>query len=122
LFSENFIQIIFPFEEGYNELDNKINKSKKAQVEAQVEAQVVLKILELLQTNNLSSKEIALKLGHKVLSGNLRRILPVLRNQEYIEYTLPNKPASRLQKYRLTQKGTELLKKILKKDKALNNK
>lgn len=79
-----------------------------AQVGAQVPAQVDLKILTACASNPLSSAEIAAALGHKQLSGNLRKALPRLRDAQLLEYTIPEKPNSRLQKYRLTAKGRQL--------------
>ena len=76
-----------------------------AQVKAQVKAQVEVKILQACAVTPLSSAEIAKKLGHKALSGNVRRALPSLRKNGLLEYTIPGKPNSRLQKYRLTEKG-----------------
>lgn len=81
-----------------------------AQVEAQVEAQVDRDILNACVKGPLSSAEIATALGHKQLSGNLRKALPRLKNAGLVEYTIPDKPTSRLQKYRLTEKGRNLLK------------
>jgi len=76
-----------------------------AQVEAQVEAQVDLDILAVCAEYPRSSSEITTALGHKKLSGNLRKALPRLRKAGLLEYTIPDKPSSRLQKYRLTLKG-----------------
>ena len=80
------------------------------QVEAQVEAQVELRILKACSNEPLSSGEIAQVLGHRKLSGNIRKALPSLREKGLLEYTLPDKPHSRLQKYRLTEKGKRSLK------------
>ena len=72
-------------------------------------AQVDLRILEACSKRSLSSAEIAAALGHKLLSGNLRKALPYLRNTGLLQYTIPEKPNSRLQQYRLTAKGMALL-------------
>jgi hypothetical protein len=77
--------------------------------EAQVEAQVDIDILKACALQPLSSREIATVLGHKQLSGNMRKALPRLKNTGLLEYTIPDKPNSRLQKYRLTTKGQALL-------------
>jgi len=41
----------------------------------------------------------------------INRAVKELLNKKLIEYTLPEKPNSRLQKYRLTEKGRQLVKK-----------
>ncbi len=72
-------------------------------------AQVHLLILSTCSTSPLSSAEIANALGHKQLSGNLRKAIPQLRIAGLLQYTIPEKPNSRLQRYRLTAKGRALL-------------
>lgn len=57
----------------------------------------------------MSKSEISANLGHKDVSGRLNTVIRVLLDDQTIEMTLPGKPNSRLQKYRLTNKGAELL-------------
>lgn len=87
----------------------KQSEQGEAQVGAQVEAQVDLDILRACATRPLSSAEIATALGHKQLSGNVRKALPRLKKATLLEYTIPSKPNSRLQKYRLTPTGRAAL-------------
>jgi ATP-dependent DNA helicase RecG len=84
----------------------------RAQSEAQSRAQSGAqsdRILDAISDTPLSSQEIALVLDLETKSGALKRTLKQLLTQELIEYTLPDKPHSRLQKYRLTDKGRALL-------------
>ena len=66
------------------------------------------RILFALSDTPLSSQEIALVMDLETKSGALKRSLKQLLAQELIEYTLPDKPNSRLQKYRLTEKGKRM--------------
>ena len=87
-------------------------------VRAQVEAQVNRRILLACAETPLSSAEIAAALGHKQLSGNLRKVLPELRKAGFIEYTIPDKPRSSKQKYRLTDVGKRLLESMQENSRA----
>jgi len=68
------------------------------------------RVLALLKTQALSKAEISTHLGQKEVSGQLNKVIRSLIAQGLIEYTLPDKPNSRLQKYRLTQAGERALK------------
>jgi len=59
------------------------------------------KILSLLQKGPLSKGEISKKLGHHQISGAVKKALVRLINEEQIIHTIPEKPNSRLQKYKL---------------------
>ncbi len=48
--------------------------------------------------------EISANLGQKEVSGQLNKVIRALMDQGLIEYTLPDEPNSRLQKYRLTSR------------------
>jgi len=47
--------------------------------------------------------------GLETKTGAFKRVIRGLLENQLIEYTLPDKPNSRLQKYRLTIKGREVL-------------
>lgn len=58
-------------------------------------------ILRIFQGGPLSKSEISQALGHKHISGGLKKALNSLMKQERITLTIPEKPNSRLQKYQL---------------------
>ena len=97
--------------EAQDEMRTEVNKEaqeraqNEAQHEVRVKGQVDAHILAVCFPTPLSSAEIAAALGHKQLSGNLRKALPRLRDAGLLEYTIPESPNSRLQRYRLTKKG-----------------
>jgi ATP-dependent DNA helicase RecG len=64
-----------------------------------------MRVLTALASGPLSKKELSARLGHKDISGQLNKIIRLLLAAQNIEQTIPDKPASRLQKYRLTDKG-----------------
>ena len=67
------------------------------------------RVLGLLADGPLSKSELSSRLGQKEVSGHLNQVIRVLLADQTVEYTRPEKPTSRLQKYRLTDKGAALL-------------
>ena len=64
-----------------------------------------LRVLALLAAEPLSRSGIAGVLGHQSMSAGLNRVIHRLLRDGRIAYTVPAKPNSRLQKYRITQAG-----------------
>ena len=63
------------------------------------------RVLDLLVDGSMSKAELSRGLGQKQVSGPLHEAVRRLIANRMIEYMLPDKPRSRLQKYRLTEKG-----------------
>ena len=61
-------------------------------------------MLSLLAGRPMSKAELSKNLGQKEISGQLNKVVRLLMADRMIEYTLPDKHRSRLQKYRLTAK------------------
>jgi predicted HTH transcriptional regulator len=83
-----------------------------AQPESQPELQpesMELRILRLLSGKPLGKADLSTAMGQKAISGQLNKVIRVLVGDQTIEPTIPEKPTSRLQKYRLTDKGRALL-------------
>ncbi len=77
---------------------------KRAQSGAQSES-----ILGALKSKPLSSSEVSAVLNLDSKSGSFKRSIKELLHQKQIDYTIPEKPGSRLQKYSLTTKGIKHL-------------
>ncbi len=58
-------------------------------------------VLNFLQKGPLSKAEISRNLGHKHISGGLKKAICNLLEKGIITYTIPEKFNSRLQKYKL---------------------
>ncbi len=67
---------------------------------ARPESDLAFRILETLRESPKSKSEIAKSLGHKSISGAMKKTIAMLLKDDLIAYTLPDKPQSRLQKYR----------------------
>ena len=73
--------------------------------ESGVESKMALRILNLLEERPLSKAEIAKAIGKKKPTRYLNDLMKKLLQYRQVEYTIPEKPNSRLQKYKLTAKG-----------------
>ena len=73
-----------------------------------------MRVLTACQREPLKSLEIQETVGIKHRETFQRNYLDILLNQGWLERTIPDKPTSRLQKYRLTAKGLAKLKRLEK--------
>lgn len=64
-------------------------------------------IIAALAYKSLSMNELVVELGLKSKTGSLKRSMNTLLEEEFVEYTIPDKPGSRLQQYCLTKKGQQ---------------
>jgi predicted HTH transcriptional regulator len=83
------------------------------QVTGQVD-QWVLRVVEACSTKDLKSSEIQEMAGIRHRETFQRNYLDKLLEDELLERTIPDKPNSRLQRYRLTEKGKLLLETLRK--------
>lgn len=75
----------------------------KSGVESGVESEMASKIIQFLIQEPLSKSQIAQKLGKDKPTRYLNELMNKLLESAVVEYTIPDKPNSRLQKYRLVQ-------------------
>ena len=126
---DGFVSIIYrkpeiAFEKVKEKSDTPVDTPVDTQVNTQVDTQVntqVKKILLRLNPDGNTTSEISILLKLKDRIGVMRNYIQPALKLGFIEMTLPDKPNSRLQKYRLTDKGKELIK-ALKKSKKNNSK
>jgi ATP-dependent DNA helicase RecG len=99
------------FEEG--------KPGRQGKVESKVESEVgcaawstTARTLDLLVGGPLSKSQIAKGLGKAAVFGQIHDLVNRLLGNGWIERTIPNKPQSRLQRYRLTEQGRAVLQKL----------
>ena len=88
----------------YRAVESGQESGQESQPESQPES-LELRVLSLLMDGPLSKKELSSSLGQRRVSGQLNKVVRSLLEQGKVGHTLPEKPQSRLQKYRLTDKG-----------------
>ena len=71
---------------------------------------IEIRVLAALGKKPLNRHSLAGQFGHRSVSGALRKAISILLQNEWIECTIPEKPNSRLQQYRLTLAGERALK------------
>ena len=87
------------------------------QVEAQVENHVLLTAVEIDLINACkaiprSAQELLNVAGYKTRTGNFKRSMEKLLNEDLLAMTIQDKPNSRNQRYNATDKGRELLQSL----------
>ncbi len=70
---------------------------------------MAVEVLKVLLSGEIGKKDIALALGKPGRTRYLNELMKRLQNDGLVEYTIPEKPTSRLQRYRLTARGRRIL-------------
>jgi ATP-dependent DNA helicase RecG len=106
LIEDEYFQVEFNFNRSLGPVKGPV---KGPVNELDILSDLQLNILKQCQGTNKSRSEI-LKGLNLTVSGYFKKSLKKLIEKKYLEYTIPDKPGSRLQKYKLTGRGKEIIK------------
>ena len=119
-FTENFLRITFPASRPVyaaeettpvaGQVTEQVESRPESRLESRLESKLAAKVILQLNATALGKLALAQGLGHQSVSGELNKQIRRLLDSGLIEYTLPDKPNSRLQQYRLTDEGRSVLK------------
>ena len=85
--------------------ESQLRLQPESQLESQPES-LTARVLRQLAHGPMSRGDLARNLGQKRVSGQLSKVIRTLLIDGFVDYTIPEKPQSRRQKYRLTKTGT----------------
>lgn len=105
----NRLRVIIPLAAHQPLTQSRPESQPGSRPESRLASDLAAKLLAGLQQQAMGKAEMAAYLGHKTVSGQLKKQIKYLQEVALIEMTCPEKPNSRLQKYRLTTKGEQLL-------------
>ena len=98
---------------------HQVDKQPESQLELQPELQpesrpesMEIRVLRQLLLQPTGKAQLSEAMEQKAISGQLNKVIRVLVADQTIEPTIPDKPTSRLQKYRITEKGLRLLEQL----------
>ena len=92
--------------ESKSELKPESKPESKSEMKSELKPESLApRLLDLLATEPLAKAAISRRLGQKRVSGQLNKVMRQLMAAGQIEYTRPDTPRSRLQRYRLTAQG-----------------
>ena len=87
------------------------DKAQEAHVEAQVGLSAIeRRMLSTCESGPVGSNDLLEAVGYETRTGNFKKSLSRLIDGELIEMTIPDKPRSSKQRYRITPKGTDALR------------
>jgi predicted HTH transcriptional regulator len=126
--SENFLEVVFPFEEEYLKNINQSKKETTTEITDQVTDQLTPEVtppvtppvtpqvnqLIMFVEGEMPRSKIQELLGLADKKNFIKKYLVPAIQLGLVELTIPEKPNSRLQKYRLTNKG-QTFKKLMEK-------
>jgi Fic family protein len=97
----NFVE--FMLEAILQAMEQVVTESRpESQPESRPESELANKVLDLLlKLGPMGKSELAKGLGHASVSGELKKQVKLLMEGDWIEFTVPEKPNSRMQKYRV---------------------
>jgi len=90
-----------------------VSDERAIQVQSQVQSGVqslTVSMLQALTSEPQSKSELARRVGRKQRDGQIHAVVNLLLSKKLTERTIPDKPNSRLQKYRITSDGVAFLK------------